>query len=51
VITHIIDTIDINGSGKIDFTEFIVATSNRDKLFQRKGLEQAFDYFDTVKIR
>jgi calcium-dependent protein kinase len=49
-ISHIIDTIDVNGSGKIDFTEFVVAASNRDKLFHRKALEQAFEYFDHVHI-
>lgn len=38
----------MNGSGKIDFTEFIVATTNRQRLFEQRSLEQAFDYFDTV---
>lgn len=41
--------IDSNGSGKIDFTEFIVAIQNKEKLFQRAALENAFGFFDKVQ--
>lgn len=40
--------IDSNGSGKIDFTEFIVAIQAKEKLFQKTSLENAFDFFDKV---
>lgn len=48
-IANIIDMIDTNGSGKIDFTEFLVATANQEKLFHNKALENAFDFFDQDK--
>lgn len=31
-ISHILQLIDTNGSGQIDFTEFLVAASNEEKL-------------------
>ena len=39
--------IDTNGSGRIDFTEFLVAASNEEQLLKRKQLENAFAYLDT----
>jgi calcium-dependent protein kinase len=36
----------MNNSGKIDFTEFIVAATNEEKLLNMKKLENAFAYFD-----
>jgi len=45
-VQKIIDEVDINNSGHIDFTEFIVATMNREKLLSAKKVEQAFSMFD-----
>jgi len=45
-ILKIVDEVDINHSGYIDFTEFIVAAMNREKLLSQKKLEQAFHLFD-----
>lgn len=49
-IGDIINKIDSNGSGKIDFTEFIVVIYNRDKFFHRDSLGNAFDFFDRVRV-
>jgi len=46
-VEHILKIIDTNGSGKIDFTEFLVAASNEEELLKKKQLENAFAYLDT----
>jgi calcium-dependent protein kinase len=38
--------VDTNNSGKIDFTEFIVAATSEEKLLNMSRLESAFGYFD-----
>jgi calcium-dependent protein kinase len=45
-VARIIEEVDINNSGYIDFTEFVVAAMNREKLLSSKKLEQAFSMFD-----
>lgn len=45
-INAILKLIDTNNSGKIDFTEFLVAASSEEKLLNMKLLENAFGYFD-----
>jgi len=45
-VQKIIEEVDINNSGHIDFTEFIIATMNREKLLSTKKVEQAFSMFD-----
>jgi len=49
-VRRIIEEVDINNSGQIDFTEFIIAAMNRDKLLSSQKLEQAFKIFDIVRI-
>lgn len=44
-INFLVRVIDTNGSGDIDFTEFIVAALEPDKL-NENHFEQAFSYFD-----
>jgi calcium-dependent protein kinase len=39
-------SIDTNGDGRVDFTEFISAAYNRTKLVSEKNLEIAFKMFD-----
>jgi calcium-dependent protein kinase len=46
-IDSLIQRIDTNGSGQIDFTEFLVAASKEEELLQRQRLESAFAYLDT----
>ena len=36
------------GTDKINFTEFIKANYNHQKLFQKEAIERAFDFFDKV---
>ena len=45
-IQKILELVDTNGSGQIDFTQFLVAASNEEKMLEEKRLENAFDYLD-----
>lgn len=46
VVTSIFEEVDSNKSGKVDFTEFVVAALNREKLLSKNKIEQAFRVFD-----
>jgi calcium-dependent protein kinase len=46
----IIELVDTNNSGEIDFTEFIVAAMNNEKLLSRAKMDQAFQLFDLVSL-
>ena len=37
---------DIDGSGEIDYSEWLVATLNRKNLISEEKLRTAFSYFD-----
>ena len=39
-------TVDADGSGFIDYTEFLAVTLDRQKLLSKKNLEQCFAIFD-----
>jgi calcium-dependent protein kinase len=41
-----ISQIDVDGSGFIDYTEFIAATINKQKILSKEKLEMAFKAFD-----
>lgn len=43
---EILESIDANGDGNIDFTEFISAAYNRQKLLNAENIEIAFNLFD-----
>lgn len=43
---EILVSIDSNGDGRVDFSEFISAAYNRSKLVSEKNLEIAFKMFD-----
>jgi len=45
-VNRIIAQVDINNSGEIDFTEFIIAASNTEKFLSKEKLDQAFKLFD-----
>ena len=47
-IDNILESIDINNSGRIDFTEFLVASSKQEKLLSKEKLEKTFKMFDIV---
>lgn len=41
--------VDTNNSGKIDFTEFLVAAANKEKMHSEQKLKQVFLMFDKVR--
>ncbi|CAI2359896.1 unnamed protein product [Moneuplotes crassus] len=45
-IDQLLDNIDLNGNGVIDYSEFVTATSDYQKLCTEKNLKTAFDKFD-----
>ena len=45
-VDKIMVNVDANRSGEIDYSEFVVATMNRQKLLSREKLEAAFKAFD-----
>jgi Ca2+-binding EF-hand superfamily protein len=38
--------IDVNGSGEIDYSEFVNLTTQRQQLLSRENLRKAFDKLD-----
>lgn len=46
-IQELFETIDVDGSGTIDYTEFIAATMEKNVYLQEEKLWQAFNMFDT----
>lgn len=45
-VDKLFDSVDIDGSGFIDYSEFVVATMNEKNLFSEKKLRAAFKMFD-----
>jgi calcium-dependent protein kinase len=45
-IDQLLDNIDLNGNGVIDYSEFVTATADYKKLCTENNLKQAFDKFD-----
>ena len=43
---ELVEQLDINGDGRIDYQEFITAAVNRAKLINDQNLEIAFKMFD-----
>lgn len=43
---EVMQSIDVDGSGEIDYQEFITAASNKTKLINKQNLELAFKVFD-----
>ena len=43
---EILAVMDSNNDGKIDFTEFVAAAYDRQKLLNKKNIKIAFDMFD-----
>mmetsp|Transcript_34183 Transcript_34183/g.59790 ORF Transcript_34183/g.59790 Transcript_34183/m.59790 type:complete len:487 (-) Transcript_34183:4193-5653(-) len=48
-VERIMRDVDVDGSGFIDYTEFIMATMQQEALLSRKNLEAAFSAFDQDK--
>lgn len=49
VVERVFQLVDADHSNEIDFSEFVVATVNRQNLLQDKNLKQAFNYYDKDK--
>lgn len=45
-ISQIFNMIDINRNGKIDYTEWVAATLDYDKILKGRKIETAFEFFD-----
>ena len=45
-IDKIMNSVDVDHSGYIDYSEFIVAVMNKRKLLSEENLKKAFDVFD-----
>lgn len=45
-VDKLLEDIDTNNSGEVDFTEFVVAAMKRDKMVTRQKLEQTFKSLD-----
>ncbi len=49
-VLKIMQNIDMDKNGSIDYTEFVIATIDKNKLLSRERLVAAFKMFDTVII-
>lgn len=47
-VNRIMQMVDLDKSGSIDYTEFIAATLDKKKIINKERLEQAFNMFDKV---
>ena len=47
-VNAIMESVDTDGSGSIEYSEFVIATVNRKKLLSNENLEHAFAMFDKV---
>jgi len=46
IVDKAFSDMDQDGSGKVDFTEFMVASMNKEKLLSRDKIEKAFKLID-----
>ncbi len=49
-IETLIQNIDVNKSGSVDYSEFVTATINRINMLSQAKLEAAFKLFDKVRL-
>lgn len=47
-VDELMRNIDTNNSGSIDYSEFVIATMNKNALLSKQRLEAAFKMFDKV---
>lgn len=46
-VEHIMEEVDADNSGFIDYSEFVMAATRREALLERENLEAAFRIFDS----
>lgn len=49
IVSHILEQVDVDGNGYIDYSEFLMASSNQQSLTSKANLEAAFAAFDRDK--
>jgi calcium-dependent protein kinase len=49
-VDRLMEIADADGSGEIDYSEWVVATINKKNLLTDEKLEAAFSLFDTVRV-
>ena len=49
-VNRIMAMVDLDKSGEIDYTEFVVATLDRKEMTSKDRLEEAFNMFDKVEV-
>jgi calcium-dependent protein kinase len=47
-VSNIWDKVDMDGSGKIDYSEWVIATVNKKRILTKEKLKKAFELFDKV---
>lgn len=47
-VKYLMETADSDNNGTIDYTEFLMAMSNKKKLLSKENVKRAFDLFDSV---
>ena len=47
-VASIWSKVDMDGSGKIDYSEWVIATVNKRKFLTKEKLKKAFELFDKV---
>jgi Ca2+-binding EF-hand superfamily protein len=47
-INELMKKLDNDGSGSIDYTEFVAAAMNREKVLTKKRIQDCFQMFDKV---
>jgi calcium-dependent protein kinase len=50
-VQRILDMVDFNFSTNIDYTEFVVAAMDHEKLLSKERLMSAFEMFDLVRLQ
>jgi Ca2+-binding EF-hand superfamily protein len=50
-INELMKKLDNDGSGSIDYTEFVAAAMNREKVLTKKRIQDCFQMFDKVSSR
>ena len=50
-IEKMFDLVDIDGSGFIDYSEFVIASMNEKNLLTNEKLQSAFKMFDKVRFQ
>ena len=46
---EIVNNVDKNKSGKIDFNEFLTAVTKKNQIFAEQALKEAFEFVDKDK--